>query len=61
MGRKLGFITPQTSNKKHLEESEYECIRTIFDVMAECSSDFTNTFRTLALISRTTEINSESD
>lgn len=52
MARKLGFITSTNASKNELEDVEYDCIKTIFDVMAECSSDMTNTFRTLALISR---------
>jgi uncharacterized protein YdiU (UPF0061 family) len=52
MARKLGFITSANASKVALQDEEYECIRTIFEVMQECSSDFTNTFRTLAMISR---------
>jgi len=52
MARKLGFITSTNASKNELEDGEYDCIKTIFDAMAECSSDMTNTFRTLALISR---------
>ncbi len=56
MARKLGFITHANPSKVTLEDDEYECIRTIFEVMKECSSDMTNTFRTLALISRCEEL-----
>lgn len=60
MARKLGFITSANLHKDTLEDNEYECIKTIFEVMGECSSDFTNTFRTLAYISRSTDMK-ESD
>lgn len=56
MARKLGFITHANAAKVTLEDDEYECIKTIFEVMGECSSDMTNTFRNLATISRSVEL-----
>lgn len=56
LARKLGFITPATPTKSTLSDAEYSCIQTLFEVLKECSSDMTNTFRALAGISRSVEV-----
>jgi uncharacterized protein YdiU (UPF0061 family) len=53
MALKLGFVTSTTSSdKKSLEDHEFDLIQSFFVVMQETSADFTNTFRTLSLLSR---------
>lgn len=54
MARKLGFITT-TDGDKPLEDfldTQYEMIKSFFNVLEECSTDFTNTFRFLQLITK---------
>jgi len=53
MALKLGFTTTATSEeKKGLEDYEFDLIQSLFTVMQETSADFTNTFRSLSLLSR---------
>ena len=52
MARKLGFITTATPEKDTLEQLEFDLIESLLTVMQETSADFTNTFRSLAHISR---------
>jgi uncharacterized protein YdiU (UPF0061 family) len=56
MAKKLGYISKLNKEKDSLNDKEFDSIRTLFEVMSKCGTDFTNTFRTLALISRNTEI-----
>jgi serine/tyrosine/threonine adenylyltransferase len=53
MALKLGFVTTATSSDKDsLDDHEFDLIQSLFVVMQETSADFTNTFRTLSLLSR---------
>ena len=52
MARKLGFITSDQEDRERLEEQVFEVIKSLFKVLEECSTDFTNTFRFLQLISK---------
>ena len=53
MALKLGFTTAATSEEKQgLEDYEFDLIQSLFTVMQETSADFTNTFRSLSLLSR---------
>ncbi len=61
MAKKLGFITPANPNKEEIEDHEYECIKSLFEVMEKTSTDFTNGFRTLALISRSHQFTETDD
>jgi uncharacterized protein YdiU (UPF0061 family) len=53
MALKLGFVTSATSSDKDsLDDHEFDLIQSLFVVMQETSADFTNTFRSLSLVSR---------
>jgi uncharacterized protein YdiU (UPF0061 family) len=52
MARKLGFITEANSEKEELSDQEFGLIESLFNVLKETSTDFTNTFRALMKVSR---------